>query len=112
VLAVLASTVILAVIGLGFYGLKSRAGRLHIQAGVWRLITFSIEIEPAGGPSSDPVPRAEVRELETGHDKPRELEAGPGDSGPSDQAALRGPRIRVVTFPPGRVHHPRGAQRV
>ena len=44
VLAVLACIVILAVIGLGFYGLKSKTGWLRIQVGIWRLVTFSIEI--------------------------------------------------------------------
>jgi hypothetical protein len=71
VLAVLACIVILAVIGLGFYGLKSRTGWLRIQAGVWRLITFSIEIGPPGTA-----------------EKPRELEAGhePGSPEPSEAA--------------------------
>jgi hypothetical protein len=42
--AVFVFIVILAVIGLGFYGLKSKTGWLRIQAGVWQLVTFSIEI--------------------------------------------------------------------
>jgi hypothetical protein len=42
--AVFAFIVILAVIGLGFYGLKSKRGWLRIHASVWRLFTFSIEI--------------------------------------------------------------------
>lgn len=71
-LAVLACIVILAVIGLGFYGLKSRTGWLRIQAGVWRLVTFSIEI---GQPGTAEKPREEHRELEAERDKPRELEA-------------------------------------
>jgi hypothetical protein len=62
VLAVLACIVILAVIGLGFYGLKSRTGWLRIQAGLWRLVTFSIEI----GQSAEK-PREVKRELEAGH---------------------------------------------
>ncbi len=78
-LPVLACIVILAVIGLGFYGLKSRTGWLRIQAGVWRLITFSIEIGQPGEPEE---PRAEHRELEAGRDMPRELEAGPASSEP------------------------------
>lgn len=77
VLAVLACIIILAVIGLGFYGLKSNTGWLRIQAGLWRLVTFSIEI---GQPGSAEKPREERREPEAGHDKPRELEAGRGDS--------------------------------
>ena len=83
-LAVLACIVILAVIGLGFYGLKSRTGWLRIQAGVWRFITFSIEI----GQPGDPASRAERHELEAGRDKPRELEdgrGGPEPSGADDQ---------------------------
>lgn len=87
-MAVLACIVILAVIGLGFYGLKSRTGWLRIQAGVWRLITFSIEIGQDGDvPASGP-PRRKQRELEAGGDKPRELEAGldsSGLSGPTGQ---------------------------
>ena len=79
VVAVLACIVILAVIGLGFYGLKSRTGWLRIQAGVWRLVTFSIEI----GQGGDLAPRKEQRELEAGRDKPMELEAGHGSSEPS-----------------------------
>jgi hypothetical protein len=78
--AVLATIVILAVIGLGFYGLKSRTGWLRIQAGLWRLVTFSIEIGPPGDPAS--APRAERQKLETWRDKPRELEAGLGGSEP------------------------------
>jgi hypothetical protein len=42
--AVFVFIVILAVIGLGFYGLRGKTGWLRIQAGVWGLITFSIEI--------------------------------------------------------------------
>lgn len=61
VVAVLACIIILAVIGLGFYGLKSRTGWLRIQAGVWRLVTFSIEI----GQGSDPNP---PRQLEVRRD--------------------------------------------
>jgi len=85
VLAVLACIVILAVIGLGFYGLKSRTGWLRIQAGVWRLVTFSIEI---GQPGTAEKPREEHRELEAGHDRPREIEAGRerGSSEPSGAA--------------------------
>jgi hypothetical protein len=74
VLAVLACIIILAVIGLGFYGLKSRTGWLRIQAGIWRLVNFSIEIGQPGVPGDRP-PREERRELEAGHDRPRELEA-------------------------------------
>jgi len=73
VLAVLACIVILAVIGLGFYGLKSKTSWLRIQAGLWRLVTFSIEI---GQPGTAEKPRDERRELEAGRDRPRELEAG------------------------------------
>lgn len=64
-LAVLAYIVILAVIGLGFYELKSRAGWLRIQAGIWRLITFSIEIG-----RRNPALSGEPRELEPGRDEP------------------------------------------
>jgi hypothetical protein len=56
-MAVLAFIVVLAVIGLGFYGLKSRTGWLRIQAGIWRLVTFSIEIgqsDEPGGPGHEP----------------------------------------------------------
>jgi hypothetical protein len=86
VLAVLACIVILAVIGLGFYGLKSRTGWLRIQAGVWRLVTFSIEI---GQPGIAEKPHEEHQELEAGRDKPRELEAGRerDSSGPSEPSA-------------------------
>jgi hypothetical protein len=90
VLAVLACIVILAVIGLGFYGLKSKTGWLRIQAGVWRFITFSIEIGQSGDLPGDRPPRKEHRELEAGRDQPRELEAGrsssepPGPSGAAD----------------------------
>jgi hypothetical protein len=89
VLAVLACIVILAVIGLGFYGLKSRTGWLRIQAGVWRLVTFSIEIGQGGDPPGDRPPREERRELEAGRDRPRELEAGRerDGSGPSEPSA-------------------------
>jgi hypothetical protein len=80
VLAVLACIVLLAVIGLGFYGLKSKTGWLRIQAGVWRLVTFSIEIGQGGDPTGDRPPREEQRELEAGRDQPRELEAGHGSS--------------------------------
>jgi len=76
VLSVLACIVILAVIGLGFYGLKSKTGWLRIQAGIWRLVTFSIEI----GRPADPAPREEHQELEAERDKPRELEPGHGSS--------------------------------
>ena len=86
VLAVLACIVILAVIGLGFYGLKSRTGWLRIQAGVWRLVTFSIEIGQGGDLPGDRPPREEQRELEAGRDQPRELEAGHGSSEPSAAA--------------------------
>ena len=82
VLAVLACIVILAVIGLGFYGLQSKTGWLRIQAGIWRLVTFSIEI----GRQADPAPREGGRELEAGRDKPRELEAEHGNSEPSGAA--------------------------
>jgi hypothetical protein len=75
VLAVLACVVILAVIGLGFYGLKSRTGWLRIQAGVWRLVTFSIEIGQPGVPDK---PREELRELEA--------DGGRGGSESSDTA--------------------------
>jgi hypothetical protein len=64
VLAILACIVLLAVIGLGFYGLKSRTGWLRIQAGVWRLVTFSIEI----GQGSNPSLPKEPRQLETRRD--------------------------------------------
>ena len=84
-LAVLACIVILAVIGLGFYGLKSKTGWLRIQAGVWRLITFSIEIgRDRDLPPASAAPRDERRELERA--QPRELEAGPDSSGPSGSA--------------------------
>jgi len=85
VLAVLACIVILAVIGLGFYGLKSRTGWLRIQAGVWRLVTFSIEIGQPGQPGEPEKSCAEHPELEAGRDRPRELAAGRerGSSGPS-----------------------------
>ena len=85
-LAVLACIVILAVIGLGFYGLKSRTGWLRIQAGVWRLITFSIEI---GQPGTAEKPREEHPDLEAARDKLRELEAGRerDSSGPSEPSA-------------------------
>jgi hypothetical protein len=73
VLAVLACIVLLAVIGLGFYGLKSKTGWLRIQAGVWRLVTFSIEIGQGSEPTGNPIPP----------DEPRELEAGRGDTEPS-----------------------------
>ncbi len=82
-LAVLACIVILAVIGLGFYGLKSKTGWLRIQAGIWRLVNFSIEI---GQPGTAGEPHEERRELEAGRDKPRELEAGHGSSEPSAAA--------------------------
>jgi hypothetical protein len=73
VLAVLACIVLLAIIGLGFYALhKIKPGWFRIQAGVWRLITFSIEI----GQGGDPLSRGEHRELEAGYNQPRELEAG------------------------------------
>ena len=49
-LPVLAFIIVLAVIGLGFYGLKGRTGWLRIQAGIWRLVTFSIEIDRSGEP--------------------------------------------------------------
>lgn len=67
-LAVLACIVVLAVIGLGFYGLKSKTGWLRIQAGVWRLVTFSIEIGRPGEPGHEP------RELPRSDDDRRELE--------------------------------------
>lgn len=94
-LAVLACIVILAVIGLGFYGLKSNTGWLRIQAGLWRFVTFSIEI---GQPGPAEKPREERRALEAGHDKPRGLEAArepasfepPGAADQDDAAALRG----------------------
>jgi hypothetical protein len=79
--AVLATIVILAVIGLGFYGLRGSTFWLRIQAGLWRLVTFSIEIGRRGDPAS--APRAERHEPEAERDKPRELEAGPGSSEPS-----------------------------
>jgi len=57
VLAVLACIVILAVLGLGFYALhKIKPGWLRIQAGVWRLITFSMEIGQPGVPATSPKP--------------------------------------------------------
>jgi hypothetical protein len=68
VLAVLACIVVLALIGLGFYGLKSNTGWLRIHAGLWRLVTFSIEI----GQRGELAPR----------EHPRELEAGRGSSEP------------------------------
>jgi len=92
VLAVLVCIVLLAVIGLGFYGLKSKTGWLRIQAGVWRLVTFSIEIGQGGDATA---PREKRREPEpgpdkprelAGNDKPKELEAGRGDDGPPDAA--------------------------
>jgi hypothetical protein len=49
-----ACIVILAVIGLGFYGLKSKTGWLRIQAGIWRLVTFSIEIGRVAEPGHEP----------------------------------------------------------
>jgi hypothetical protein len=58
VLAVLVCVVFLAVIGLGFYGLKSRTGWLRIQVGIWRLVTFSIE---AGQPVEPEKPRDEQK---------------------------------------------------
>jgi hypothetical protein len=57
VLAVLVCIIILAVIGLGFYGLKSKTGWLRIQVGIWRFVTFSIEI----GRQADPAPREGAR---------------------------------------------------
>lgn len=84
-LAVLACIVILAVIGLGFYGLKSKTGWLRIQAGIWRLFTFSIEIGRPSDVPGDAAPR-EGRELEAGRDKPKELEAGRDTSEPSSAA--------------------------
>jgi hypothetical protein len=86
VLAVLACIVILAVIGLGFYALhKIKPGWFRIQAGAGQRFTFSIEMGQGGG---DRPPREERRELEAGHDQPRELEAGrePGSSEPPGAA--------------------------
>jgi hypothetical protein len=54
----LVAIVILVVISLGFYGLRSRTGWLRIQAGLWRFVTFSIEI----GRPGDPAPTAEPPE--------------------------------------------------
>jgi hypothetical protein len=79
VLAVLACIVILAVIGLGFYGLKSRTGWLRIQAGVWRLVTFSIEIGQGGDLPGDRPPREEQRELEAGHERGSSEPSGAAD---------------------------------
>jgi hypothetical protein len=81
-LAALACIVILAVIGLGFYGIKSKTGWLRIQAGLWRLVTFSIEI----GRPADPASHGEHRELEAGRDRPSKLEGGRSGSEPSSAA--------------------------
>lgn len=77
-LAVLGVVVVaLALIGLGFYGLhRIKPGWLRVQAGVWRLITFSLEIGEPGHPAVSERPR----------EQRRELEAGPGNSGPSGSA--------------------------
>ena len=72
-LAVLACLVLLAVISLGFYGLKSKTGWLRIHAGIWRLVTFSIEIGQ-GGTAERPL--EEHREPTAGRDQPSRLEAG------------------------------------
>jgi hypothetical protein len=102
VLAVLGCIVVLAVIGLGFYGIKSKTHRVLIKAGLWRLVTFSIEI---GQPATDKP--EELRELGAGRAGPRELEAGPSTepAGQDNAAALRGPRK------PGRPARYRPAQR-
>jgi hypothetical protein len=81
VLAVLACIVILAVIGLGFYALhKIKPGWFRLQAGAGQRFTFSIEM----GQGGDKPPSEERRELEAGHDQPREPEARrePGSSEP------------------------------
>jgi hypothetical protein len=87
VIAALACIVILAFTGLGFYALhKIRPGWFRLQAGAGQRVTFTIEM----GQGGDPAPHAERRELEAGHDKPRELEAGPGGlqpPGAADNAA-------------------------
>ena len=111
--AVLACIIILAVIGLGFYGLKSRTGWLRIQAGIRRLVTFSIEIGQGDVPGDGP-PRTEQRELEAGRDNPRELKAGRGGSEPSgatdqDVALQRCIALGTARFTPWRgIGTPRG----
>jgi hypothetical protein len=81
VLPVLAVVIVILVLsGVCVYAIdRIRPGWLRIEAGTGRKPIFRIEM----GQGSIPAPREERRELEARPDKPRELEAGPGDSEPS-----------------------------
>ncbi len=66
---------------------KMKPDWLRIHAGAGRAVSFGIEIGRSGHPLADPDQlRVERRELEPGHDKLRELEAGHSSSEPSDAA--------------------------